>query len=228
MRCSLFFSILLILLPFASANHLSAQSTNDKLMKTQMFLMQLNAAARPGQYQASLELTDEQKKELKSLAQNCLDAIVKQTMEDSKSAAKLKDQGTNGSDLAKFKRELKELQTRQWTELFDSLESNVNEVLLPHQITILKQRANLRFLQTKAKRDGAANDSPFSAIVFLAKESKLGEEEIADLEKRLKQIEKDYKKELAELNKKTNEKILKALPGDLKKKFREQIGDIDF
>ena len=223
------FLIACVLATFCTLAHSQNQAPDQaQLIKTQRFLMQLNVASRPGVVHASLELTDSQKEKLAALAKHCMDSIIQQTIENGKVLTELQKQDVSKDELESLRKELQKKQNQKWGKLFQSLDSDVNEVLLPHQVKRLKQLALQQELQQRAKKNDVTGDTRFSAIAILAKDNKLTPEQIKKLESRLKQIKAEYKKELRQLQEKTNKKILEALPSELREKITEQIGEIHF
>lgn len=154
--------------------------------------------------QAELELVDDQIEELEEIQKEAMQVIrdMFSEMQDS------------GGDRREAFRNIRE----KMQEKMKPFEGRLNDVLLPHQQTRLKQLG----YQSTGRFGGAGgvfqNDKLLEDLDISDKQKEELEEAV---EKAREKLQKDYK----ELVKKAENDILKVLDSDQRKKYKELVGD---
>lgn len=102
----------------------------------------------------------------------------------------------------------------------DSLNAEIDNVLLPHQLKRLKQLSAQKEMLEQAGRDRSR--------LFLAMAQRIGMSEVEkkDFEKQYEDIRKSHLEEAAALKKKYDQKLIDALPENAKKKLTEIFGEL--
>ena len=99
------------------------------------------------------------------------------------------------------------------------LQKDVDEILLPHQRTRLKQIS----VQSQSRgRNGVAGALGSAAV---AKELGLSEEDIKELEEKNKEVQEKLREKIAKLQKEAEDEVLSVLSSEQRKKYKEMVGD---
>ena len=99
------------------------------------------------------------------------------------------------------------------------LQKDVDEILLPHQRTRLKQIA----IQSQSRgRNGVAGALGSDAV---AKELGLSEEDVKELEEKNQEVQEKLREKIAKLQKEAEEEVLSVLSSEQRKKYKEMVGD---
>lgn len=189
-----------------------------KMMETQMFMQQLMQLGFNSGLRNELEIVDDQVESVKELAEN----YQREMMEFHQNS------GQFGMEIQKLVKEGKNEEARKLSEEYqnrnnefaESYMEKAAEVLLPHQITRLKQIAR----RQGAKYTNQFQDE-FGVAATVADEIGLSAEEKERLEAAIREARKEYYATVEEAKKKANEKILSALTTEQQEKIREILGE---
>lgn len=195
-----------------------AQERQAKMMETQMFMQQLMQLGFNGELRKELEVVDDQVESVKELAEN----YQRDMMEFHR------DNGQIGIEIQKLMKEGKNEEAGKLGEEYQnrmkdfsaSYMDQAAEVLLPHQISRLKQIA---------KRQGAKYSNEFQdefgIAATVADEIGLSAEEKKRLTDAIKEAREEYYAIVEEAKKKANEKILATLTTEQQEKMKEILGE---
>jgi len=155
--------------------------------------------------QEQLDLVDDQVKELESIQEEAMQIM--------------RDMFAEMQDLPREERgEAMRGMREKIQEKMKPMESKIKDVLLPHQHDRLKQLG----FQNSGRNEGAGgalmNDT-------LLEELDVTDKQREELEEAMEKAKEDLKKEYAKLVKKAEEKVLKVLDAEQRKKYRDMVGE---
>lgn len=159
---------------------------------------------------AELELIDDQKEEIDSIMETMWSEMREKM-----------SQNRDMRDLSPEERRQRYAELREeMDERRQKYMEQISEVLLPNQLARLKQLG----IQSSSRRYGTGAIAVLFNKDFLD-ELGIDEETQEKLKKKTEEVLKELEQEVSKLRKKAEEEILSVLPSDVKKKFRESVGD---
>ena len=160
------------------------------------------------QIQEELELMDDQIDELQEVQQR-----VGEIMRDAFSGIDWRNM--EGDERQEVMDEMRE----KMEEEMKDIQKDVDEILLPHQRTRLKQIT----VQTQSRgRNGVVGALSSSAV---AEELGLSEEDIEELREKQEEVQKKLQEKIAKLNQEAEDEVLSVLSSEQRKKYKEMVGD---
>lgn len=160
--------------------------------------------------QKELELVDDQIETLKELQTEQRDAMRETFMG-------LREKFQNMDDTER---------ASAWTEIQEEMaasnkkfDDKANDVLLPHQVTRLKQLV----VQSQARRGGGATNG--SLPPSLIEELGITDEQMEAMKKKAEEVREKMNEKIAKIRQQAEEEILSVLDTDQRAKYKEMMGD---
>jgi len=194
------------------------QTESMRNVENQQLVMQVMSLSNNQSLQRELAITDEQLELLRPVGQRYLKFAGELSTKYKNELAEAQELFQN-NDAEGGKKLLGKFQTEMF-EFVDELSAKVEDILLPHQISRLKQISKRQTSKLINK-----HGDEFGVPLALANQIGLSQQETKDLEETIAKVREEFYEEVAKLREKAQAKILKSLPSEKRDKLIELVGE---
>ncbi len=113
-----------------------------------------------------------------------------------------------------------------WTEIQEKMKASnkefddkANDILLPHQVTRLKQL----IVQSQSRRSGGPSSGALPSMMI--EELDISDEQMEEMKKKAEEVREKMNEKIAKIRQQAEEEILSVLTADQRAKYKEMVGD---
>ena len=184
----------------------------------QMFVSNLVMLGNRSDLRDELEVVDDQTAALRKIGTSYFRQFQKFQLEESETGKEIQQYFKNGQTEKAI--ELSQDFNSKQRKIYEQMMTEVNEILLPHQVDRLLQISKQRML-TVSNPFG----DEFGAAVGLATELELTPEETRELVSKIGKVREEFYEEVKKLKEKARKDILDCLAPEKREKFKKAFGE---
>lgn len=187
-------------------------------MANQQVMVRLTSILQNKGLQEELEIPDYQLADLRKTATEFQKEFASFNAENQRKMIELQEEMQSGDAVAAMV-EMRKIQGAMF-DISDQAMGGVEDILLPHQVTRIKQIARQEMLKYQS---GFGDE--FGVVFGLSKELDLSPSQTKQLRETIVEARKEYYEKVAKLKAETHKKILESLPAEKQNRIKELLGE---